>query len=76
MEMRVSAKGQIVIPVELRYKYGLEPGTAVRIVDTGQGILLKPITEKTISELRGILKGTGVLQSLMEERRRDAERGK
>lgn len=76
MEMRVSVKGQIVIPVELRRKYGLEPGTVVRIVDTGQGILLKPITEKTISELRGILKGSGVLQSLLDERRGDAVRGK
>jgi AbrB family looped-hinge helix DNA binding protein len=76
MEMRVSVKGQIVIPAELRHKYGLEPGMAVRIVDTGHGILLKPITEKAISELRGVLKDSGVLQSLLDERRDDAERGK
>ena len=76
MEMRISVKGQIVIPADLRHKYGLEPGTVVRILDTGQGILLKPITEKTISDLRGVLKGSGILQSLLEERRSDAERGK
>lgn len=76
MEMRISVKGQIVIPVELRRKYGLEPGTAVRIVDTERGILLKPITGKTISEARGLYKGSGILQSLLEQRRQDAERGK
>lgn len=76
MEMRISIKGQIVIPADLRHKYGLEPGTVVRIMDTGRGILLKPITEKTISDLRGVLKGSGVLHSLLEERRIDTERGK
>lgn len=74
MDMRVSIKGQVVIPVELRRKYGLEPGTVLHIVDTGEGILLKPVTEQLVLKLEGVLKGKGGLQILLEERAKDTIR--
>ena len=69
MLARISVNGQIVIPVGLRREYGLEPGMVVRIVDTGQGILLNPVTEKTISAARGMFRGSGILQFMLELRR-------
>jgi AbrB family looped-hinge helix DNA binding protein len=74
METYATVKGQIVIPAELRRKYRIKAGTKINVIDTGDAILLKPVTEETLKRLQGRLKGTGVLQSLLEERRKDAER--
>ena len=76
METYVTAKGQIVIPVELRRKYGIKSGTRIVITDNGDSITLKPITEQYISSLRGSLRGKSVLKALVEERRKDIEREK
>jgi len=76
MEAYATVKGQIVIPVELRRKYGIVEGTKIIVVDTGDEIVLRPITRERIKKLRGSLKGTGALQVLMEERQKDKDRGK
>ena len=49
METRVTAKGQIVIPAELRRKYGIKSGTRIVITDNGDSITLKPVTEQHLS---------------------------
>lgn len=36
----LTEKGQIVIPAEIRAKYGLTPGTRLEVVDDGGGIRL------------------------------------
>jgi AbrB family looped-hinge helix DNA binding protein len=41
-EVIVTRKGQTTIPIELREKYRIEEGTRLAVVDTEQGILLKP----------------------------------
>ncbi len=74
MDTRISIKGQIVIPAELRRKYGLEPGTTIRIVEADDGLLLKPVTERTVRSLEGILKGRGGLKVLLDERAKDLNR--
>jgi AbrB family looped-hinge helix DNA binding protein len=74
METYATIKGQIVIPVELRRKYGIKAGTKIQVIDTGDAILLKPVTEESLKQLQGRLKGKGVLKSLLEERRKDAGR--
>jgi AbrB family looped-hinge helix DNA binding protein len=74
METYASVKGQIVIPVELRRKYGIKAGTKITVIDTGEAIVLKPVNEESLNRLQGRLKGKGVLISLLEERRKDAER--
>lgn len=40
--MRVTAKGQITIPKELRDQQGLEPGTEIEVVGTDEGALVRP----------------------------------
>jgi AbrB family looped-hinge helix DNA binding protein len=74
METYATVKGQIVIPAELRRKYRIKAGTKINVIDTGEAILLKPVTEESLKRLQGRLKGKGVLKSLLEERRKDAER--
>ena len=42
MESVVTKKGQVVVPVSLRRKYGIEPGTKVVCIDSGSVIKLIP----------------------------------
>lgn len=74
METYATAKGQIVIPADLRRKYGIKNGTKIIVTDAGDSIVLKPITEQYLRNLQGSLKGKGLLKALMEERRKDKER--
>ena len=78
METYASVKGQIVIPSKLRRKYGIKAGTRIEVWDDGSRIVLQPITREFIHRLRGVMKGSGALQILKEERRkeREHERGK
>lgn len=74
MKTYISTKGQLVIPAELRRKYGIKPGTRVEVIDRGDQIILQPITEEYVRKLRGSLKGGNALRVLEEERRKDKER--
>jgi AbrB family looped-hinge helix DNA binding protein len=70
----VSAKGWVVIPAEVRRKYGLRPGDKVNIVDYGGGISILPVPSDPIRQGRGLLKGRrslteALLESRAEERR-------
>jgi AbrB family looped-hinge helix DNA binding protein len=50
-EVVVTKKGQTTIPVRLRKKYKIEEGTRLQVVDTQEGILLKP--KKSIWDMIG-----------------------
>jgi AbrB family looped-hinge helix DNA binding protein len=74
METYATIKGQIVIPAALRRKYGIKSGTKIIITDTGEGIVLKPVTEQYLKGLQGSLKGRGGLKILQEERAKDRQK--
>ena len=74
METYVTVKGQIVIPAALRRKYGIKSGTKIIVTDSGDAIILKPMTEQYLRNLQGSLKGKGGLKVLLDERRKDKER--
>jgi AbrB family looped-hinge helix DNA binding protein len=40
--MKVTVKGQITIPIALRERFGLSPGTEVEFVATEAGLQMKP----------------------------------
>jgi AbrB family looped-hinge helix DNA binding protein len=68
-----TVKGQVVIPRWLRKEFDIEEGTRAFVYQEGDAIVLKPITPKHIKNLRGSLKGSGVLKALMEDRKRERE---
>ncbi len=74
METYATVKGQIVIPASLRRKYGIKNGTKIIITDTGDAIVLKPVTEQYLKNLQGSLKDKGGLKMLIEQRRNNKER--
>ena len=41
-EIVVKKKGQTTIPVRIRRKFKIEEGTRLEVVETNEGILLKP----------------------------------
>lgn len=76
METIATTKGQIVIPVEMRRKLGIKEGTRIllELDEQARQIVLKPITRESISKLRGKYRGTGILKSLVEDRRWERNR--
>jgi AbrB family looped-hinge helix DNA binding protein len=71
---KVTTQGRIVIPATIRKQFEIKPATRVYFSENGNRIILEPITPKFYRNLRGSLKGTGVLESLVKERRKDNER--
>ena len=64
---RVSNQGQVIIPETMRKAYGWEFEQELIIIDTGDGILLKPKTpfpETTLDEVAGCLKYRGQTKSI------------
>ena len=74
METYATTKGQVVIPAELRKKFGIHAGTKFEVTEDGERIILRPITPEFVRSLRGSLKGGGALRILEQERQSDRER--
>lgn len=56
---RLTSKGQIVIPKKIRSRHNWHPGQELSVIDTGDGILLKPaptFKKTTLDQVAGILK--------------------
>jgi AbrB family looped-hinge helix DNA binding protein len=71
----VSSKGWVVIPQELRQRYGLKPGTRVEIVEYAGVLSIHPIPDDPIAAARGMLKGgSSMTAEIVEEHRRERER--
>jgi bifunctional DNA-binding transcriptional regulator/antitoxin component of YhaV-PrlF toxin-antitoxin module len=60
----------MVVPGRLRKELDIKKGTRALVFEQGNAIVLKPITPKHIRNLRGSLKGSGVLKALMDGRKR------
>ena len=75
MVTKMSGKGQIVIPVELRRKYNINPGTEIKLMDIGGEIVIIPIILKNpIDEASGLLKGGKTTRELLSAARSEEKR--
>jgi AbrB family looped-hinge helix DNA binding protein len=66
---KLSSKGQVIIPKTLRTRYNLNEGQILTVIDTGDGILLKPsqpFKETELDQVAGMLKYSGKPVSLSE----------
>ncbi len=75
MTIRISNKGWVVIPSELRKKYNLKPGDEVKVIDYGGVFAIVPVLQNPIDGSAGMLSGDGrsLIQALLEEHRREME---
>ena len=55
MEAKVTSKGQITLPVELRTRLSIEPGDRVMFIEQADGSFALKVRSGTFSDLRGIL---------------------
>ena len=69
-----TVKGQIVIPADMRRKYGIEKGTRFKVYEQKNKIILEPFKRDTVQEGRGMLKTKGrILKALLKDRKREAK---
>ena len=68
MTSRISSKGQITVPADIRDQMGLLPGTVVEFKITAKGALLRKRVSPShpIDRLYGILKSPGRTDDLLD----------
>ncbi len=72
---RVSAKGWIVIPKDLREKYEIGAGERIQIVEYGEILALVPVPENPARALYGLLRdGPSLTANLLRERAKERAR--
>ena len=65
----VSTKGWIVIPKDIREKYGLTKGTRVQVVEYNHMLALVPLSDDPAGALHGMLEdGPSLTDDLLAER--------
>ena len=70
----VTLKGQIVVPVKIRRKFGIKKGTKVAFIEQNGKLMIQPLDKSYFESLAGIL-GTGgkMMKSLMEDKKKERE---
>lgn len=51
---KVTSKGQVTIPIDIREKWDLEPGEMVQFIEYNGGVIIEPIP--VVQDLKGSLK--------------------
>ena len=79
MITKLSAKGQLVIPKEIRQALDLKPGTEFEVELVEGRIVLQPLfdraeIDKLIDEMRRLARNTQWLDDLEAEHRKEIER--
>jgi len=74
--VKMSAKGQVVIPSQIRKKVGLRPGKEVLVfVDLEGRLTLEPVPDDPIEAACGMLAGgPSLIEGLLREKKEERER--
>ena len=71
----ISAKGQILIPRQLRRKLGFKAGGKVQLIEEGGRLVIAPAPEDPIAAATGFLTGKfSLTDGLQREHREEARR--
>lgn len=71
MLLRLSSKGQLVIPKTIRQALRLKNGDQFQARVSGGRIILEPVREDILARLHGRYRGTDLLKDLEEEHRQE-----
>ena len=71
MTQRVGAKGQVVIPKDIRDELGLQPGAEVDFERDGDAVRILPAGAAATRGLRGRYDGSGLAAELLADRARE-----
>lgn len=66
----VTTKGQVVIPSEIRKRYGIKAGTQIAFIEEKGVLIMQPITEDVIRRTRGMSKGGPSLVRMLKDWRK------
>lgn len=69
---KILGKGQLVIPVNIRKKFGMKPGDAVRVFEYGGVIHVIPKSSNPVREATGILpRRPSLAKKLLKDRAKE-----
>jgi len=72
---KVTVKGQVLIPGDIRKRHHIDPGSEVRFVEYGNVVCIVPVVTDPVAAAWGMLPpGPSLADELLEERRRDKAR--
>lgn len=72
--VRLSSKGQLVIPKSVREELGLEPGDQFHLEVQEDRLVLEPVLRSAIDDLYGQYAGADLLADLEGEHREELDR--
>jgi len=70
----VTVKGQIVVPVKIRRKFGIKKGTKIAFIEQNGRLFIQPLDKSYFESLAGVVGTEGkMLKSLMEDKKKERE---
>jgi len=67
----VKAKGQVVIPVDIRRRFQIDVGTRVAFLEEQGRLFIQPVTDEFIDAMNGVLAGRGLPDRVERGKDRD-----
>ena len=74
MKSKVTSRGQVSIPSEIRKKFNIEPESKIEWVVAGNVIKVIPLPKDAVAAFRGRGSGKYSTEQLINERRAERER--
>ncbi len=72
---KVTVKGQVLIPGDIRKRHHIDPGSEVRFVEYGNVVCIVPVVADPVAAAWGMLPSVPSLaEELLEERKKDRAR--
>jgi AbrB family looped-hinge helix DNA binding protein len=72
--VKLSSKGQLVLPKEIRDALGVGPGTVMKVTRKDKKILLEPVAASMVERLYGKFAGEDFLKDLETEHYQEIRR--
>jgi len=70
----VTVKGQIVVPANIRRKFGIKKGTKIAFIEQEGKLIIQPLNKSYFESLAGILGTEGkMMKSLQADKKKERE---